>query len=51
MTDKHTNKPRGFGFALFEDFEAVDKCCEKNFVQIRVCENFFFVFVFFPSGL
>ena len=36
MTDKHTNKPRGFGFAIFEDFDAVDKCCVKKHIRIRV---------------
>ena len=36
MTDKHTNKPRGFGFAIFDDFEVVDRLCSKRYCRIKV---------------
>ncbi|CAD5227814.1 unnamed protein product [Bursaphelenchus okinawaensis] len=30
ITDKQTNKPRGFGFITFDDYDAVDKCVLKK---------------------
>lgn len=36
MTEKNTDKPRGFGFAILEDFDSVDKLCIKKYHRIRV---------------
>ena len=36
MTEKGTEKPRGFGFAIFTEFEYVDKLCSKKYVRIKV---------------
>lgn len=33
--DPQTDKPRGFGFAIFDDFDAVDKITAKHFVHIH----------------
>lgn len=36
MTEKMTEKPRGFGFAIFNEFSAVDKLCLKKYHRIKV---------------
>lgn len=36
MTEKGTEKPRGFGFAIFENFEAAEKVCAKKYFEIKV---------------
>ena len=36
MTEKNTNKPRGFGFAILDDFDDVDKLCIKKYHRIKV---------------
>lgn len=36
MTEKDTGKPRGFGFAILDDFDDVDKLCIKKFHRIKV---------------
>ena len=36
MKDKTTDKPRGFGFAIFEDCDVVDKISIKKYHRIRV---------------
>jgi RNA recognition motif-containing protein len=36
MTEKGTEKPRGFGFAVFKDCEIVEEICKKKYFQIRV---------------
>lgn len=34
-TDPDTNKPRGFGFAIMDDFDSVDRLCQERYVRIR----------------
>lgn len=34
-TDPDSNKPRGFGFAIMESFDAVDLMCEKRYLKIH----------------
>ena len=36
MTEKGTNKPRGFAFAIFQDFEGAERLIEKKYQKIRV---------------
>ena len=36
MTEKGTEKPRGFGFVTFKEFEAADNLCRKKYHRIRV---------------
>ncbi len=36
MTEKGTEKPRGFGFAIFEDADDVDKLCTLKYCKIKV---------------
>lgn len=46
VTEKTTEKPRGFGFAIFEDYDSVDRLCSKKYHRIRVL--FILVFEGFP---
>ncbi len=39
MKDKNTDKPRGFGFAIFDDCDTVDKLCIKKYVRVRVSDG------------
>lgn len=39
MTEKNTEKPRGFGFAILDDYDDVDKLCIKKFHRIKVCNE------------
>lgn len=39
MTEKGTEKPRGFGFISFEDYETVEDICAIKHFKIRVCFN------------
>ena len=39
MTEKETGKPRGFGFALFEDYESVDKLLRTKYIRILVSQS------------
>ena len=39
MREKGTEKPRGFGFAIFEDTDVVDKLCIKRYVRIKVSRS------------
>lgn len=34
-TDPDTNKPRGFGFAILNNFDAVDKLCHERYIKIH----------------
>ena len=34
-TDPDTEKPRGFGFAIFDNFDSVDKLCSERYVRIH----------------
>ena len=34
-TDPDTNKPRGFGFAILDNFEGVDQLCSERYVKIH----------------
>ena len=36
MTEKNTNKPRGFGFAILDCYDDVDKLCIKKYHRIKV---------------
>lgn len=36
ITEKETNKPRGFGFAVFKDFESAESVYKKKYIKIRV---------------
>ena len=45
MTEKNTNKPRGFGFAILDDFDDVDKLCIKKYHRIKVIRSGYVVFV------
>lgn len=36
MTEKITEKPRGFGFAIFSTCEVADLVCSKKYFKIRV---------------
>ena len=36
MTEKGTEKPRGFGFAILENYDDVDKLCIKKYHRIKV---------------
>ena len=35
MTEKGTEKPRGFGFAILENYDDVDKLCIKKYHRIK----------------
>ena len=39
MTEKGTDKPRGFGFAILENYDDVDKLCIKKYhrIKVRLC--------------
>lgn len=34
-TDPDTNKPRGFGFAIFDNFDSVERLCGERYVRIH----------------
>lgn len=36
MTEKQSEKPRGFGFVIFNDFEQVEALCAKKYIKIKV---------------
>lgn len=36
MTEKGTEKPRGFGFAILDNYDDVDKLCIKKYHRIKV---------------
>ena len=36
MTAKETEKPRGFGFATFEEFDDAKKLCAMKYIKIDV---------------
>ena len=37
ITEKETERPRGFGFVTFDDFETVENVCSVKHFKIRVC--------------
>jgi len=39
MTEKGTEKPRGFAFAIFETHESAERFCAKKFHKIKVFIN------------
>lgn len=36
MTHKETEKPRGFGFIIFKDYDAADRVCTQKHFRIKV---------------
>jgi hypothetical protein len=34
--EKFTEKPRGFGFVLFESPDSVDRLCQRRYIKIKV---------------
>ena len=36
MTEKYSEKPRGFGFAIFKDYDDVDRLLEQKHYRIKV---------------
>ena len=36
MREKETDRPRGFGFALFESYAVVEELCAKKYIKIKV---------------
>ena len=36
MTEKYTNRPRGFAFVTFKEYDVVDALCRKKYHRIKV---------------
>lgn len=36
MREKDTDRPRGFGFAVFESVDTVENVCQKRYIKIKV---------------
>lgn len=36
MREKDTERPRGFGFAVFESMDTVENVCQKRYIKIKV---------------
>ena len=39
MREKVTEKPRGFGFAILDNFDDVERLCSKKYIKIKVGPN------------